>query len=206
MKLVAMIMILIALPAMSLLSSGQVFAQSVNAPSLSNDEINFSVCADAKNHHCMIPFQSETITNNNGQDEAVVIHLPQNGAPVIEGVLSKDNYTALENNVAVMMVQFTPTTLSPTLNYCPQAKIILENQGVPSYLNKFYVWNATTQLNLTHFIYPDYCNIETGANPIDGTDHIVPVPEFPNIVQIIGFIALFTAISIISLSKRLKLK
>lgn len=166
------------------------------------DKINFEQCASNTSHHCMIQIPGLNAGTGPNLNEFVTINLPQNGAPVIQGILSHDNYTALENNVAVMRVQFGTTSAPPTLNYCPQAKIILENQGVPSYLNKFYNDSETPILNLTHFIYPDYCDIETGPNPVDHTYKITSVPEF-NPALIAGLFACMM-IGVISIQKMKK--
>lgn len=89
-------------------------------------------------------------------------------------ILSQDNYTALKNNVAFFTACGTfnnglcqppiTTTASPTSNYCPLAKLILTNQD--GYLSKLY--NQTSHLDLTSFVYPVYCHSETGPNPING--------------------------------------
>lgn len=136
----------------------------------------------------MIPMpelnQGNGTTNPN---EFITAIFPQNGAPIVQGVLSHDNYTRFETAPGIARVTFSTTTIPPTLTFCTVAKA--ELQGQDGYLHYFYIWNATTHINMTHLIYPDDCYSETGPNPIDGSQ-IVKVPEFGPIVFIVSIIAM----------------
>lgn len=160
----------------------------------SANAINWSICEAAANHHCVeiMPSSVSSATPN----YFVSVTFPQNGAPVISGVLSNGNYTSFEGDVGIMNVQLTATTSSPNLNFCPLALASLEYQGTPSYLNKFYNASVIPPLNMTHSIYPDYCYPETGPNPVDGSG-ATTVPEFGDLA---GFALLIGITSIIVLS------
>lgn len=132
------------------------------------DSIDFSKCAQNPDHHCLayLP-QMNAVPPATKPNWHVEIHLPQNSGQVLDKIISDDNFTALKNNIAVMaVVNIFTTTASTTSNYCPMAINILTNQGVPEYLAHFY--NKTKGLDMTSLIYPIYCHIETGANPING--------------------------------------
>jgi len=159
--------------------------------------IDFGNCYQSTNHHCIeYKPQLNQVPLGATSNMHVEIHLPANGANVIDGIFSQDNFTNLKQNPAVMAVMnIYTTTASPTLNYCPIALYILNNQGIPEYLNHFY--NVTNHVDLTGYVYPDSCIIESGPNPING-HHVIPVPEFPQvgiIVLAIGILSLiiFTA-------------
>lgn len=121
------------------------------------------------------------------------------GVQANDVTLDQKNYTALKNNVGFFTAcggfnnglcePPVVTSNSPTMNYCPLAKMILVNQD--GYLNKTYtvLANGTLIKDLTGFIYPSYCYTETGPNPING-NHIVPVPEFP--VNTLVLVAIFS--------------
>ncbi len=97
----------------------------------------------------------------------VEIHLPQNGAMIIMGILSNGNFTHLKENIATMAVEniYTTTEL-PSLNYCPVAKYILDNQ------DGYYKRIA----NLTQYVLPVWCYKE-----------VYPaVPEFPTLTSILA--------------------
>lgn len=151
--------------------------------------INFDQCYTSQSHHCYS--FSPQLNQNSGTNEHVEIHLPANGAQTIDGILSPDNFTSLKANPAVMaVVNIYTTTASPTLNYCPNALYILQNQGTPEYLNKFY--DVSKGLDLTGYVYPAYCYVESGNNPINGNGSQT-VPEFGPVA------ALTLAIAVLSL-------
>jgi len=157
-------------------------------------DYDFQKCYQSTNHHCLkyLPENNTAPMESTSSNWHVEIHLPQNGAQTIDGVFSSDNFTSLKSNPAVMaVVNIYTTTASPSLNYCPNAKYILENQGTPQYLDRFY--NVSKGVDLTGYVYPSYCYIESGANPINGQG-IPAVPEFGYTVAVVAAIAVLSAI------------
>lgn len=150
--------------------------------------------------------QREEIFNKVPQFQGVVnyffhIIITPTGVQANDITLDQKNYTALKNNVGFFTAcggfnnglcePPVVTQNSPTMNYCPLAKMILINQD--GYMNKTYTvsTNGTVIKDLTGFIYPSYCYTETGPNPING-NNIVPVPEFPSgVIVSIFVIAIF---------------
>jgi hypothetical protein len=154
--------------------------------------IDFSVCEANPSHHCYS--FSPKLNEKGGLNTHVTMFLPNNGAATIDGIYSPDNYTHLQNNIAVISVQnIYSTTSTPTLNYCPTSEYILENQGTPTYLNKFYDGTPNDASDLTSLIYLPYCYAETGPNPING-DSIIPVPEFGSILVVTLAIAVLSMV------------
>jgi len=139
------------------------------------EKIDFSKCEASVDRHCYV--FSPKLNQAGGVNTHVEMHFPDNNAPVIIEAHSPDNYTHVQNNVAVISIQNSyKTTENLTLNYCPTALTVLLSQGTPEYMDKFY--NATTGLDLTGGIYPKWCHRESGVNPING-DNTIVVPEFP---------------------------
>lgn len=110
-------------------------------------------------------------------------------------ILSKSNYTALQNNVGVFTVlEKKVVTTSPTMNYCQLAKWLYDAHK-DTYPN-IYVRFKDRML-------PAYCNIE--LNPpqslqlvemlsvSDNTAQLVVIPEFP-ITQLLVFTVAFLSI------------
>lgn len=171
------------------------------------DSISFEQCAKNANNKCMVPLPELNQGNGTANpNEFITANFPQNGSPVVEGVLSHDNFTKFENAVGVARVTFSTTTMPVSLNLCPVDKLELESQD--GYLGQYF-YNTTRipVLNLTHYIYPDFCYAETGPNPIDHS-YIKPttVPEFGAVVQVIGLIAIIGSNIIIAKAKGLRLK
>lgn len=166
------------------------------------DPVAFSKCAANPDHHCYEYIPAENVGPQVNPNWHVTIVFPQTGAPTYDGVFTNDNFTYWKNNVAVMWVgNIFTTSASPTLNFCPLAKVSLMNQGVPQYLAKFY--NTTSGLDLTNYVYPKWCHIESGSNPINGDNSIPAVPEFGNITYMV-IIAAITSMVIISRMRQIK--
>lgn len=123
-------------------------------------------------------------------------------------ILDQKNYTAIKNNVGF----FTAcggfnnglceppviTTASPNSNYCPIALMILENQD--TYITKLY--NTTSGLDLTDYVYPPYCYSETGPNVVNGKG-VPSVPEF-NMTGLVSIIAILSLITFSKLGRKLQ--
>jgi len=123
-------------------------------------------------------YENTAPQNQTNPNWSVEIHLPPNNAQVILGTFSDANMTFLKSNPAIMAV-YTHTTSAPAdLDYCQTANYILLHQGTPEYLNKLY--NMSRGLNLTNYVYPIWCQVESGPNPIDGNHSGIPspIPEF----------------------------
>jgi len=115
--------------------------------------------------------------NQTSPNWSVEIHLPPNNAQVIVGTFSDANMTFLKSNPAIMAVYTHTTSAAANLDYCQTANYILLHQGTPEYLNKLY--NMSRGLNLTNYVYPIWCQVESGPNPIDGNHSgILAAPEF----------------------------
>ena len=128
----------------------------------------------------------------------VTIILPNSTFPHIDKIISKDNFTSLQNNIATMaVVNIYPTNAQPSSNYCPIAKEILLGQD--GYLGLIY--NQTTNKDMTSFVYPPYCYIETGKNPINGQG-LIPSPEFPGILFLIMGISVMSVIAVTALHRK----
>lgn len=142
--------------------------------------------------HYANPLRTLNPQSNTQPNYSFTIILPNNTSAHITGILSNSNYTALKNNIATMaVINIVPTNSPANLNYCPVALAILNGQD--GYLN--LVYNTTRNLDLTPMIYPDYCFVETGPNPIDGNG-IIPVPEFPTSLLVLMIIPMILVVMI----------
>lgn len=131
-------------------------------------------------------YENTAPQNQTSPNWSVEIHLPQNGANVIVGTFNDANMTFLKQNPAIMAVYTHTTSAAADLDYCQTANYILLHQGTPEYLNKLY--NMSRGINLTNYVYPIWCQVESGPNPIDGNHSgIIPVPEFSQSAALLIF-------------------
>lgn len=97
----------------------------------------------------------------------IIGHLQTDGscnAPDL--IISNDNYTHLQNDVAYMMVQSKDSIGKANTNFCPLAQSIWNGQTA-EYQKKL--------VNVTQYVIPDYCAQELGHK----------VPEFGAIASIV---------------------
>lgn len=131
-------------------------------------------------------FQKLQLSQSSNSSYLFSIIITPTGAKQTNVILSPDNLTAIKNNVAFFTAcgDFNNglcqppvlTTANPNSNYCPLAKFILTNQD--GYLSKLY--NQTSGKDLTPLVYPNYCFVETGSNPVNGqgpSPNPVPVSD-----------------------------
>lgn len=168
--------------------------------------INWSLCYAQPNHHCMtyankVPLSTSTSLNwqfnamlPDGTCNITGIQLAGGGCSAPMVVLSSSNYTLAEQApVLEAMENIAQTGSNPTTGYCPFGYYTLTHQGTD--INLLY--NATSGLDLTGFVYPPQCYIETGPNPIDNNG-ATTVPEFGDMVNVLLFVGIIITILISS--------
>ena len=167
--------------------------------------INWSACYMQPNHHCMgyVAKFGQTLQNStlNYQFNAMLpdgtcnitgLQIAGGGCTAPMMILSPNNYTQTKEAPALMaMENIQQTGTAPNSNYCPFGLYMLTHQDGYLYL----LYNTTTGVDLTGFVYPPTCYLETGPNPIDG-NNTVTTPEFPNGISYMILIGLMSAIII----------
>src|SRR5690348_9318785 len=115
----------------------------------------------------------------------IIGHLQTDGscnAPDL--IISNDNYTHLQNDVAYMMVQSKDSIGKVTTNFCPLAQSIWNGQTA-EYQKKL--------VNVTQYVIPDYCAQELGSK----------APEFGLVAALVLAIAI---VSILAISEKTGLR
>lgn len=152
--------------------------------------IDFEKCANNPDHHCYSYLPEENTGPQINPSWSFDSLLPD-GTCNIHGFIlnvggcslpplteSNDNWTRTKQNPAIMSITNIHTlSVNATTNYCPFGLYTLTHQD--GYLIKLY--DNSKSLDLTGYVYPAFCHIETGPNPIDGDSSISSIPEFPTI-------------------------